>query len=126
MTIMEALHRIDTLKPNSYSNPEKIKWLSILDGIIKTEIIDTHELNEGEENVVFEGYAEDVDLTKELLVPAPYDDIYIHWLQTHIDYTNGEYGKYNNSAMIYNASLTSYINHYNKTHKPKSTGSFKF
>jgi hypothetical protein len=123
MTIMEALHRIDTLKPNTYTNPEKIKWLSILDGIIKAQIIDTHE---GGENVVFEGYTDDVELTKELLVPAPYDDIYIHWLQTHIDYTNGEYGKYNNSAMMYNESFTAFSNYYNKTHKPISAGRFRF
>jgi hypothetical protein len=120
---MEALHRIDMLKPNSYSNPEKIKWLSILDGIIKTEIIDTHE---GGEGVEFDGYDETVELTKELLVPAPYDDIYIHWLQTHIDYTNGEYGKYNNSMAMYNTSYVAYENHYNRTHMPISAKRFKF
>lgn len=123
MTIMEALHRIDMLKPNSYSNPEKIKWLSILDGIIKTEIIDTHE---GGEGVEFDGYDETVELTKELLVPAPYDDIYIHWLQTHIDYTNGEYGKYNNSMAMYNTSYVAYENHYNRTHMPISAKRFRF
>ena len=123
MTIMEALHRIDTLKPNTYSNPEKIKWISILDGMIKTEIIDTHE--DGED-VVFEGYAEDVDLTKELLVPAPYDDIYIHWLSAQIDYTNGEYGKYNNSKATYNNSYLAFSKHYHGKHKPKGGGRFKF
>ena len=123
MTIMEALNRIDTLKPNTYSNPEKIKWLSILDGMIKTEIIDTHE---GGEDVIFEEYAEDGDLTKPLLVPAPYDDIYIHWLSAQIDYTNGEYGKYNNSKLAYNSSLMAFSQHYNGKNKPKGSGRFKF
>ena len=50
MTIIEAIHRINTVKPNSYDQALKIKWLSTLDGIIKKEIIDTHE---GAENVVF-------------------------------------------------------------------------
>jgi hypothetical protein len=40
MTIMEALYRIDEIKPNSCSQIEKIKWLSSLDGVIKSEIID--------------------------------------------------------------------------------------
>ena len=115
MTIMEVLHRTDTLKPNGYSNPEKIKWLSILDGMIKTEIIDTHE---GGNNVVFEGYAEDEDLTTELLVPAPYDEIYIHWLEARIDYTNGEYDKYENSNTMFNASYDAYAKYYNRTHMP--------
>lgn len=122
MTVMEALHRADALKPNMYTNAEKIKWLSILDGIIKTEIIDTHE---GGEDVVFEGYEEDVELTTELLVPAPFDDIYIHWLEAQIDYTNGEYGKYGNSKAMYNTSYDAYKNHYNRTHMPKGK-KFKF
>jgi hypothetical protein len=122
MTIMEALHRADALKPNMYTTAEKIKWLSILDGIIKKEIIDTHE---GGEDVEFDGYEEDVELTKELLVPAPYDDIYIHWLEAQIDYTNGEYGKYGNSKSMYNASYGAYKNHYNRTHMPKGK-KFKF
>jgi hypothetical protein len=118
MTIMDALFRTDALKPNSYANPEKIRWLSILDGMIKKEIIDTHE---GGEDVVFNGYEEDVDLTTELLVPAPYDDIYIHWLTMHIDYTNGEYGKYQNSMSVYNTAYTAFANYYNRTHMPKGS-----
>ena len=122
MTIMEALYRIDELKPNSYSQPEKIKWLSTLDGMIKSEIIDTHE---GGENVVFEGYSEDADLTTPLLVEAPYDDIYLRWLETQIDYSNGEYGKYNNSIAMYNTAYSAYARFYNRTHMPKGT-KFKF
>ena len=117
MTIMEALHRIDTLKPNGYSNPEKIKWLSMLDGIIKTEIIDTHE--DGN-NVVFDGYQDDEEITKELLVPAPYDEIYIHWLEARIDYTNGEYDKYENSNIMFNAAYNAYAKYYNRMHMPLS------
>ena len=115
MTIMDALYRIDELKPNSYSQPEKIKWLSSLDGVIKREIIDTHE---GGENVVFNGYGEEADLTTELLVPAPYDDIYLRWLESQIDYSNGEYGKYNNSISMYNTAYTAFANYYNRTHMP--------
>jgi hypothetical protein len=122
MTIMDALYRIDELKPNSYSQPEKIKWLSSLDGVIKSEIIDTHE---GGENVIFTGYTEDADLTTVLLVPAPYDDIYLRWLEAQIDYSNGEYGKYNNSLVAYNDAYAMYWKHYNRTHMPKGT-KFKF
>lgn len=116
MTIMDALYRIDELKPNSYSQTEKIKWLSSLDGVIKSEIIDTHE---GGEDKVFNGYGEEEELTTVLLVPAPYDDIYLRWLEAQIDYANGEYGKYNNSIAMYNTAYTAYANHYNRTYMPK-------
>lgn len=116
MTIMDALHRIDAIKPNSYNQTEKVKWLSTLDGIIKVEIIDTHE---GAEDVVFNGYTEDVDLLTPLLVPAPYDELYLFWLESKIDYWNGEIGKYNNSMTMFNEAYSSYAKHYNRKHMPK-------
>ena len=115
MTISEALNRIDTLKPNSYSESEKIKWLSILDGLIKKEIIDTHE---GGESVVFNGYDDKTGKTTELLVPAPFDDIYVKWLESQIDYANAEYAKYNNSSIAYNNALSTYERYYNRHHMP--------
>jgi hypothetical protein len=119
MTIMDAIFRIDELKPNSYSQSEKIKWLSTLDGLVKSEIIDTHE---GGEDVVFSGYDENTDLSTVLLIPAPYDNIYIHWLEARIDYSNGEYGKYNNSIVTYNDAYSVFQKYYNRTHMPKTKG----
>ena len=93
-----------------------------MDGIIKKEIIDTHE---GGEGVTFNGYNESSDLTVDMLVPAPYDDIYIRWLEAQMDYANGEYNKYNNSVAIYNEAYTNFARYYNRTHMPKGT-KFKF
>lgn len=115
MTINEAIYRIDSIKPNGYSMPEKVKWLSTLDGIIKESIIDTHE---GYENVTFKGYDENSSLSTELLVPAPYDDIYLRWLEAQIDYANNEYDKYNNSITLYNTAYSNYERYYNRTHMP--------
>jgi hypothetical protein len=122
MTIMETLNRIDTIKPNGYSQSEKIKWLSVLDGIVKSTIIDTHE---GGENVEFDGYTEETNPTTELLVPFPSDDIYIRYLEMQIDYANGEYNKYENSQTMYNATYSAFARAYNRTHMPKGT-KFKF
>ena len=122
MKILEAITKIDTLKPNSYTQDEKIKWLSTLDGIIKSEIIDTHE---GGEGTVFKGYESDTSLDTELLVPSPYCDLYIRYLEAQIDYANAEYGKYNNSMSMYNSAYSSFERYYNRTHMPKGT-KFKF
>ena len=120
MTIIEAISRVDNVKPNSYTQDEKIKWLSEIDGTIKAEIIDTHE--DGE-NVSFSGYTEDTPVTTELLVPAPYSELYIHYLEMQIDYANNEYGKYNNSVMMFNTSYTAFEKYYNREHMPLSRGS---
>jgi hypothetical protein len=122
MTIMEAIFQVDAVKPNSYSQVEKIKWLSTLDGVIKSEIIDTHEIGE---DVVYNGYDENTKITTKLLVPAPYDIVYIRWLEAQIDYANGEYGKYNNSLTAYNDAYTLYNRYYNRNNMPKGK-KFKF
>ena len=115
MTIIEAINRIDTLKPNTYAQVEKIKWLSTLDGTVKSKIIDTHE---GGEGVVFVGYTDETDITTELLIPAPYDDVYLFYLESKIDYLNGEIGKYNNSISMFNETYSAYERYYNRTHMP--------
>lgn len=117
MTIIEAINAVDALKPNSYEQIEKIKWLSTLDGVIKREIIDTHE---GADDVVFNGYSGETPLEKKLLIEAPYDEVYIMWLQAQIDYANQEFGKYNNSMMMYNNSYNAFWRYYNRTHLPLS------
>lgn len=118
MTLIEAINRIDALKPNNYSQDDKIRWLSNLDGTIKTEIIDTHE---GGEDIVFNGYDDNTLITTVLLVPAPYDDIYLKWLECQIDYNNAEYGKYNNSSTAYNAAYSAFERYYNRHNKPLTT-----
>lgn len=122
MTIIEAINRIDSLKPNTFEQLDKIKWLSTLDGIIKNEIIDTHE---GAESVIFNGYDLETPLDTVMIVPAPYDDIYLKWLEAQIDYTNGETSRYQNSMTMYNNAYSAFERYYNRTHMPKSKN-FKF
>lgn len=122
MKIMEAISRIDILKPNAFSEKEKIAWLSTLDGLIKKEIIDAHE---GSEDVIFKGYTGDTAVTEELLVPSPYDDVYLRWLEMQMDYTNGEFDKYENSVIAYNTALSAYAAAYTRRHMPRSHGKFR-
>ena len=121
MTIIEMITEVDTLHPNGYDQRNKVAWLSNLDGRIKEEIIDIHE---GGEGVTFKGYTEE-DLDTELIVPAPYDEVYRYWLEAQIDYANGEYNKYNNSMTMFNVAYSAYERYYHKTHMPKGK-SIKF
>ncbi len=116
MKIIEAINRIDSLKHNTYSQSDKVAWLSELDWDVKRNIIDGHE---GDEDVIFTGYDDLTDLQTELLMPAPYDKAYLHWLEAQIDYYNGEYDKYNNAIEMFNTAFNAYQNYYNRTQKPK-------
>ena len=117
MTIIEAINEIDSVKPNDYTQTEKIKWLSNLDSMIKKEVIDTHE---GSEDISFDGYTDQTPIETILLVESPYDTMYIAWLESKIDYHNSEYTRYNNSITNFNDLYTEYVRYYNRTHMPKA------
>lgn len=123
MTIIEAINRIDELKPNSYTYLEKIGWLSKLDGAIKKNIIDTHE---DSEDITFTGYNNDTPDDTELLVKAPYDEIYLYWLESRIDYYNGEMAKYNNSAAMFNNAYAEYANYINRKKMPLTKAEMRY
>lgn len=118
MTIIEAIGIIDTLKPNNYTELDKVGWLSEIEGRIKTEIIDTHE---GSEKYTFDGYDQTTNTETKLLLSEPHDDIYIKWLEAKIDYNNAEYAKYNNSSTAFNNAYSTFERYYNRHNKPKQT-----
>lgn len=121
MTIKDAIERIDSLMHNTYNNSEKVAWLSRLDYIVKKTIIDKHV---GE--VEFNGYNDNTPLDTELLVPEPYAEIYLRFLEAQMAYHNGEYLQYNNAIEMYNTALADYAAYYTSTHKPKASGRFLF
>lgn len=115
MTIIEAINRVDALKPNAFTQTEKVEWLSMLDGMVKKLIIDTHE---GGDDVTFNGYDESTPMDTELLIPYPYDDCYLTWLESKISYHNAEYAKYNNAIIRFNDTYKEFSNEYNRNHMP--------
>lgn len=122
MTIMEILNHLDAVKPNGYSQDEKIKWLNQVEWTIKKEIVDTHE---GADKIAFNGYNPTTSLAKEVIANAPYDKLYIHWLEAQIDYATGEYQKYHNSMTMFNEVYENYAKWYNREHMPVSHGGWK-
>ena len=119
MTIIEAISKIDSLKYNTYSQEDKVDWLSRLDWMVKRQIIDTHE---GAEAVSFTGYDENTDLHTVLLIPAPFDEVYLRWLEAQIDYANGETDKFNASIIMYNTAYEAFEDYYNRNHMPVKKG----
>lgn len=119
MKMIEAITKLDALKFNTYTQSDKVEWLSRLDNMVKKHIIDTHE---GWENVIFTGYDDSTDLQTELLVLAPHDEIYLRWMEAQIDYHNGEYDKYNNAIIMFNTAYEAYQAFYTRNHLPVSRG----
>lgn len=119
MKIIEAINRLDTLNFNTYTHNDKVEWLSRLDNMVKKQIIDNHD---GAEQITFSGYTPDTPTDTVLLVPAPYDEVYIRWMEAQIHYHNGEYDKYNNAIIMFNTAFQSYEAYYTQTHLPVRRG----
>ena len=73
MTIFKALESVDAGSYNTYSQAQKIAWLSQLDSMIKTQILDAYEPDG--DYPVFSGYDENTQLDTRLLVPEPFDEV---------------------------------------------------
>ena len=107
MTPNKAIEIVDRLKPNAYSEEDKLRWLNELDGMVQSLVIQTDEVKQY-------SYPEDMD--KELLIPEPYDNVYSLYLEAQIDYHNREYDYYNNSAMRFEALFSEYKKDYIRKH----------
>ena len=118
MTINEALAAFAERCHSIMSEEEQVRVLSELDGRIKSEIIDTHE---GGGGVKFEPYGADVDRDTVLLVPFPYDGLYIDWLLVCEMLRRDEIERYNNALYTFKEALGEYARWYNRTHMPKAS-----
>ena len=116
MTVNEAIDLLDSRQHNTFSRQEKIVWLSQLDALISKEVIG---------NQQFSGYTTETDPQTRLLVPAPWEDIYLHYMQAQMDYINGEMTRYANAAAMYNTLYAAYKNHYNRANTPPR-GNWRF
>lgn len=103
MTIGEAIAAADQISTNLIAQNTKKQWLSELDGRIYNEIIDPYGKNKE-----FKGYTSSSASTTKLLVPYPYDSIYVIYLEQEIALRNAEIARYNNARTVFNERLEAY------------------
>ena len=115
-TMNSIIEYVDRVKPNVYEATDKYRWLSKVEGVISAEV---------------HGMAEPVtlaipaDADKELLVPAPYDDVYAFYLCAMIDFHNQDYEDYNNAAQLFGEHLELYKKYYIRQHGGGSAKNFR-
>ena len=123
MTILESIHRVDSLKPNTYSTKQKILWLSQLEATVKRLVLDAHEGNAEQE---FSEFTENTDTATVLFMPIPYDSAYLYWLEAQIHYANEDIELYNSAMQMFNATFRAYKADYKRNHTTKTAGRFRF
>lgn len=119
MNIQEALDLADQMKPNMMDPRVKLKYLSEIEGLIHQEILMKHEHAEDEETLPV--YTVDTDPGTELIVPAPYDMVYVYWLMSKIDLLNQEIDKYNNDRALFENAYDTMSDWWTRTKMPIST-----
>lgn len=134
MTPNKAIEIVDRLKPNAYSEEDKLRWINELEGMAKRLVFQWDETYLKElkaqfesEQITEEEYKELVAKTKpyvypddmdtELLITDPFDDVYTLFLDAKIDYHNREYGNYNNSAMMFESRYNEFKKAYIREHR---------
>ena len=124
MTILDAITAAGRIQPDDFGNEEKVQWLSDFDGQVWLDVFQTHEgCPDGE----FAGYDKDTDIeTTELLIPAPYTNVYPLYLTMMADMHGGDITRYTNSRAVWENAYGNFTNWYNRTHMPIGVRAVRF
>lgn len=114
MTARELIARTDRLRPNTLPFEEKLKWLEELELRAFQEVILTHEHEAG---LTFRGPGEGEG---ELLIPAPFREVYHYYLCMQMDLTGREMVMYNNDRALFENAWTAWQDHVNRSLMPES------
>ncbi|WP_130837185.1 hypothetical protein [Lachnoclostridium sp. Marseille-P6806] len=126
MTVGTIINEYNENTHNQIDDKRKIRWLKRLETMIIREVVMTHKLPErgwhleGETLFMRGNLADLSDFTvdTELIVPEPYADVYLYWLDQKIAYANHETIKYNAASSAFNNAYITYQQWYNRTHDP--------
>ena len=104
-TLQQALSRIDAICPNAWDETAKLLWLNECESMIQTRILGTAP----EQCITYDA---DTDRSTKLLVPAPFDRLYVYYVIAMCDYAAHETAHYADSMMLFNAALDEYAKWY--------------
>ncbi len=119
MTVSECVSMADKMRPNDLTAADKYNFVSEAEAKVQKEIM----LLRSPECVKYQAPG-DADI--ELLAPAPWDMLYMHYTALMIDFTLEDYDKYNNDLAAFNEVYTAYMAHFAETFRPADGGVFPF
>jgi hypothetical protein len=115
MTVSEAIARADGLRVNLLGEEIKAGWIRIVEHGVADMM--------GKESQLKGSYSADRDTS--LLMPPPYDDVYVKYLIAMIDYYNGETGQYANDMELYNEAMSRAGSWWIRNNRPSPKGNWR-
>lgn len=109
MTTKKLVELLRELTPTEFSDSILLMWISNCENTILTDVL----LASPEDCV------ELTELNDEkLIVPHPWDKLYLPYMQAQVAHANGEYDHYGNYIALFNAYLEEYARHIIETVQP--------
>lgn len=115
MTMNKVIEQIDRIKPNVYTDDDKYKWINTLEGLVCREVLQRDE----------PGYFLPDDADNPLLIEHPFNDLYVLYVASMIDFYNREYDNYNNAAQMFHERYEQYKRWYIQHNAPGPARKFK-
>lgn len=115
MKLNEAIDWVDRMVPNTMDAADKVKFISDVDEKVHLDIYSRAIGYTGE----FNPYASPADDNTELLIPHPYDSMYLYYVSAQIDFFNKEIASYNNNMSLYTSMWNDYAAYYRRNNRPK-------
>ncbi|MBQ2634700.1 MAG: hypothetical protein IJF88_09025 [Oscillospiraceae bacterium] len=109
MTAGEIIAEADALKPNAFPVETKLRWLDELEGRALVDVM-----------LADWSCVPDMKLTEARvpIIRPPHDRIYQKWLCAKIDAANGDFDRYQNSQVEFNALWRSWVRFFEETYDP--------
>jgi len=108
-TAGEIIAAVDEIKPNAFSTARKLAWLDELEGRIATDVM-----------LMDVDCVPDLRLTESRtpIVQPPHDSIYRMWLTAKIDEANGDFDRYQNAQIAFDAAWRAFVRFFAERYDP--------
>lgn len=110
MKISELIQKVQEEKPNTFTDEKVLTFVNEVEADVSEQL----RLIEPKQ------YTSD-DMETELLVPSPYDRLYVSYLKAQIDYANEEYDSYQNNAAQHVQDFRDYVDWVIRTRQVEET-----
>lgn len=118
MLIRDAISEVTALTGQVLPTQTLVRWLSEIDGRLAIEFFHADAWTPYDPGDTTTDPPDEGDLGCELLVPYPWDGLYVHHLEAQTYYTNGEYERYENARQQSEAILDEFRRYLQRTHCP--------
>lgn len=120
MTVGELIERIIILRGRQYDEDIMVGWLNEIEGQVVDDVVNRAEGYD----MVFRPLSYAQDTERQLTIPDRFQDVYINYMLSKIDYHNQETERYNNDVVMYNSAYDAYAAWFRREHRPKRGAMF--